>query len=107
MPAVVGRSMKGSAEAKKVTKSVARIVFLGLQAGGQKGIRRSSPNSILFNAEIFAFDGSSGIPFGMEITAAAPPSAPTQRTVDRNVWGRVRSQSSMKEEDCHVLDKRC
>jgi hypothetical protein len=29
----------------------------------KKGIRRSSQNLILFNAEIFDFDGSSGIPF--------------------------------------------
>ena len=44
-------------------KSVVGFVFLGLQADGQKRLRRSSPNSILFNAEISDFDGSAGIPF--------------------------------------------
>jgi protein kinase-like protein len=38
-------------------------------------------------------------------TAAAPPSALTQQTVGRNVWGRVRSQSS-KPIDVRVQDTR-
>jgi hypothetical protein len=43
-------------------KSVVSFVFLSLQAGGQKGFRRESPNSILCNTEIFDFGGSPGIP---------------------------------------------
>jgi hypothetical protein len=30
-----------------------------------------------------------------QVTAAVPPSAPTRQTVGRNVWDRVRSQSSV------------
>src|SRR5262249_35488981 len=37
-------------------------------------------------------------------TAAAPPSAPTQRTLGRNVWDRAGSQSSMPEDHHRALD---
>lgn len=47
---------------KRLPKYDTRLVFLGLLAGGQKSVRHRSQNSPVFNAEIFDFDGSPGIP---------------------------------------------
>ncbi len=55
-----------TAQQKNLPKSVVAFLFLRLQAGGQKGICRSSQNSIIFNADFFDFDGSPGIPSEMK-----------------------------------------
>jgi len=63
----------------------------------------------------FFQDGDVGICFFPEgekssdafATTAAPPSAPTQQTVDRNVWGQIESQSSNPADMDRAPDKRC
>jgi hypothetical protein len=45
----------GTTAANKATKSVARIVFFSLEAGGQKGFRRSSRKHMNPLAQKFGF----------------------------------------------------
>src|SRR2546422_160586 len=69
-----------------------RVLRLGLLQDGDVGIG------------VFPEGEKSWMAFA---TAGAPPSAPAQQTVGRNVWGRVRSQSSISAANNRAPDTRC
>jgi hypothetical protein len=49
----------------KLQELSTRIVFLGLQSGGQKGFRRESRKPFAVNAGFLLFGWSASIPYGM------------------------------------------
>ena len=52
-------------------------------------------------------EGEGILEYAAFATAAAPPSAPTRKSVGRNGWGRVRSQYSIPPTTSHAPETQC